>query len=77
MEKGKQFYGTTALGEKGQIVIPVEARRIMKLKKGEKLLAFGMGRDMIVLTKLSKIEQFASHLSKKLEAIRSVIEKTK
>jgi len=37
----------------------------MGLKKGEKLLAFGMGNDMIAMTKLLKVEQFASHLARK------------
>lgn len=74
---GEQFYGTTTLGEKGQVVIPVEAREAMGIKKGEKLLVFGMGCDMLALSKLSKVEQFASHLSGRLEAIRGIIKKSK
>ena len=74
---GEQFYGTTTLGEKGQVVIPKEARKTMGIKKGEKLLVFGMGCDMLALSKLSKVEQFASHLSQRLEVIREIIKKTK
>lgn len=73
----KQFYGTTILGEKGQVVIPAEARKALDIKKGEKLLVFGMGREMIVFCKLSKIEKIASHLSRKLEIIRRVIKKSR
>ena len=73
---GGQFYGTTKLGERGQVVIPAEARVAMGLKKGEKLLVFGMGCDMLTLTKLSKLEQFESHLASRLEAIREVLKKT-
>lgn len=76
-KNGEQFYGTATLGEKGQVVIPAEARESMGLKKGEKLLVFGMGCDMLVLTKLSKVEQFASHLSGRLDAIREIIKKGK
>lgn len=76
-KNGEQFYGTTTMGEKGQVVIPAEARRAMGIKKGEKLLVFGMGCDMIAFSKLSKVEQFASHLSQRLEAIREIIKKTK
>lgn len=72
----ERFYGTTTIGEKGQMVIPVEAREAMKLNKGDKLLVFGMGQEMIALTKLSQVEQFASHLSHKLESIREIIKKT-
>ena len=74
---GEQFYGTTTMGEKGQIVIPAEARKAMDVKKGEKLLVFGMGCDMLAFSKLSKVEQFASHLSGRLDAIRNIIKKSK
>jgi AbrB family looped-hinge helix DNA binding protein len=76
-KNGEQFFGTTTVGEKGQVVIPAEAREAMSLKKGEKLLVFGMGRDMITFSKLSKVEQFESHLSTRLDLIRGVIKKTK
>ncbi len=73
----ERFYGTATVGEKGQVVIPCEARERMKLQKGDKLLVFGMGCDMIAFTKLSNIEKFASSLSSQLETIRDVINKTK
>ncbi len=76
-KNNEQFYGATTVGEKGQVVIPAEAREAMGLKKGDKLLVFGMGCDMIALSKLSKVEQFASHLSGRLDAIREVINKSK
>jgi len=75
-KEGKLFYGTTTLGEKGQVVIPVQARQVMNLKKGEKLLVFGMGHDMLALSKLAKLEKFASHLAERLDAIRKIIRKT-
>ncbi len=74
-ENQKQFYGTVNIGEKGQMVIPAEARKSMGIKKGDKLLVFGMGCDMIAITKLSKVEQFASHLSDQLDIIRKITEK--
>jgi len=76
-KNGEQFYGATTVGEKGQVVIPSEARKAMGIKKGEKLLVFGMGCDMVAFSKLSKVEQFASHLSGRLDAIREVIKKSK
>jgi AbrB family looped-hinge helix DNA binding protein len=74
--KTEEFYGTTTVGEKGQIVIPAEAREKMNLQKGDKLLVFGMGCDMIAFSKLSNLEKFASHLSKQADAIREVINKS-
>ncbi|MFA6338769.1 MAG: AbrB/MazE/SpoVT family DNA-binding domain-containing protein [Candidatus Paceibacterota bacterium] len=73
----KHFYGTTTIGEKGQAVIPIEARQNMDLKKGDKLLVLGMDSDMIVLSKFSKLEQFASNLSEHLDAIKTIIKKNK
>lgn len=71
-----EFYGTTTVGGKGQIVVPAEARTSMKVKQGDKLLVFGLGTDMVILSKLSNLEKFASHLSKQLVAIRDIIKKT-
>lgn len=75
--KERKWYGTATLGEKGQLVIPVEARQAMNLKKGEKLLVFGMGCDMVAIAKLSQMERFASHLEKKLDTVRAIIKKNK
>ena len=76
-QKSEFFYGTTTIGEKGQAVIPAKARGLMNLKKGEKLLVFGMGCDMIVFSKLINLEKFVSHLSGRLDAIRSIIKKAR
>lgn len=73
--RAKKFYGTATLGEKGQIVIPVEARKSMALKKGHKLLVFGLGDDMISFSKLSGLEKFASVLSERLKSVREIIKK--
>jgi AbrB family looped-hinge helix DNA binding protein len=35
---GMHVYGTTVLGERGQIVIPKEARSKLKLKNGDQFL---------------------------------------
>lgn len=73
----KRFYGTANLGEKGQVVIPNDARKDMKIKKGDRLLVFGMGEDMIALIKLSQIEKIATRLSEKLKMIDDIIKRTK
>ena len=72
-----QFYGTATVGEKGQIVIPQEARKNMKLKKGDRLLVFGMDDDMLAVAKLSHIEKISSQLAKKLKMINEVAKKNK
>ncbi|MEI3607533.1 helix-turn-helix domain-containing protein [Pseudogracilibacillus sp. SE30717A] len=39
--KGKHFFGTTKVGERGQIVIPKEARDLFHIKAGDTLIIVG------------------------------------
>ncbi|MGT2929108.1 helix-turn-helix domain-containing protein [Streptococcus dentasini] len=40
-KEGKYIFGTVTVGEKGQIVIPVRARKIFDIKKGDSLMVLG------------------------------------
>jgi AbrB family looped-hinge helix DNA binding protein len=73
----REFYGTTTLGEKGQVVIPAEARAKAKLVKGEKLLVFGIHNDTLIFTKASNLERFASHLEARLATLKTVLKASK
>ena len=39
--EGKKFYGSVTVSERGQIVIPIDARKDFNIKTGDKLLVFG------------------------------------
>lgn len=39
--QGKQIFGVVKIGDKGQIVIPKEAREVFGLKPGDSLLVLG------------------------------------
>lgn len=39
--KGKYFFGSVTVGERGQIVIPKEARELFDINTGDKLLVLG------------------------------------
>jgi AbrB family looped-hinge helix DNA binding protein len=39
--EGKKFYGSVTVSERGQIVIPAEARKDFNINTGDKLLVFG------------------------------------
>ena len=41
MPSGKYVFGLVTVGEKGQIVIPVRARRVFHITPGDQLLALG------------------------------------
>ena len=38
MKRMAKFFGIVTVGERGQIVIPKEARKILNIKKGDKLI---------------------------------------
>ncbi len=73
----RKFLGITTLGEKGQVVIPAEARAALKLAKGEKLIVLNPHKDTLVLMKASHFEKLAAHLTKHLASVRKSIQKTK
>jgi len=41
MPEGKKFYGSVTVSERGQIVIPAEARKDFNINTGNKMLVFG------------------------------------
>jgi len=64
--KGKYFYGAVAVGERGQIVIPMEARKAYGIKPGDKLLAFGVDGKGVIFLKSDKMREFAEKILKSL-----------
>lgn len=39
--KGKHIFGTVRVGERGQIVLPKEARDVFQIKPGDRLVVLG------------------------------------
>ena len=66
------FYGHVTVGERGQVVIPAEARKEFGLSPGDKLLVFrhelGCG---IMFTKLDSMQEFMARMVESLEALQS------
>lgn len=73
MKKNKNFYGSATIGERGQVVIPADARKSLNLEKGEKLLVFGIGGDSIVITKLSVFKKLSEKISRKQKEIKKIL----
>lgn len=76
MKNIENFFGTTTIGKKGQVVIPMETRKKMSWKEGDKLLVFGLKNGAVVITKLDKIKEIATHLEKKLDSVNKYIKKS-
>lgn len=70
----KEFFGSTTVGERGQVVIPSEARDSLKLEKGDKLLVFGLHKECVMLTKLSSFKRMSNELEKKQKEIKKILE---
>ena len=80
MNHGKIF-GTTSMGERGQVVIPSEAREELGIKSGEKFVVFGDARKgTVILVKseiMNKFANFFFNKSKRFEKFaKEIFEKT-
>ena len=59
------FVGSVTVGERGQVVIPAEAREQMGLHAGDKLLAFSHPtKQMVCLCKLAMLERVKALLNR-------------
>ncbi len=60
-EKVPKFYGSTTVGERGQVVIPAAARRDFQITPATRLLVFGShGGGGLILTKAEFVTEFLS-----------------
>lgn len=59
---GKYIFGIVKVGEKGQIVIPQEARQVFNIKPGDSLLVLGDEKQGIAIVKNEIFHQFASDI---------------
>ena len=48
-EQGKYIFGVVKVGDRGQIVIPKDAREIYGIKAGDSLLVLGDKKGMAIL----------------------------
>lgn len=44
-----KLYGSATIGERGQLVVPAEARKGLGLEMGSKVLVFGHGKGLLIL----------------------------
>ena len=63
-----KFYGATTIGERGQMVIPVEARKDFQITPSTKLLVFGSPGGLMVV----KAEHISSFLAKANEMLKAL-----
>ena len=66
LPKGKHLFGTVKVGEKGQIVIPKEARSLFGIEPGDTLLILGDEENGIFISKPEVLSEAASRVFEKL-----------
>lgn len=64
------FYGSATVGERGQVVIPAEARAELEIKPGDKLLIMKHPvHQGLMMVKLDHLRDFLDEFSRELERI--------
>lgn len=61
-KNGKYIFGVCKVGEKGQIVIPKEAREVFGIKPGDSLLMLGDVKSGIALVKTEIFQAVAEEI---------------
>lgn len=59
---GKHIFGMVKVGERGQIVIPKEAREIFDIKAGDMLLMLGDEAQGLAIVKSEIMHRFATEI---------------
>ena len=74
--KDMKFYGSTTIGERGQIVLPINLRKDFKINKGDKLLVVGNPNvSLITLINADTMDSFLETIGENISQMRSKIKK--
>ena len=65
----KHLFGTVKVGERGQIVIPKDAREQFDIKPGDTLIIIGRHERGLAIVKPDRIREFAKRILTDLEGI--------
>jgi len=68
----EHFYGTATVGERGQVVIPAEARKRFDINPGDKVLVMGHPTSSgLMLCKIDAMREFLSSFLAEVEELES------
>ena len=66
--KGKYMFGMVKVGDKGQIVIPKEARDTFGIHPGDTLLVLGDDENGLIVTRPEIVSEMASRIFKSIDS---------
>ena len=73
-ENSPKFYGAVIVGERGQIVIPAEARRELDINPGEKLIIMGGPKgNMLMAAKAEFVFRLLSEATEYMSRFNNII----
>ncbi len=68
------FYGSTTVGERGQVVIPAEARKDMDITPSTKLLVMGgPHKNLLILAKAEYVTTFMTKMTDMLNQFKEQV----
>ena len=67
MTKSRQIFGTAKVGDRGQIVIPKEAREFFGIQPGDTLLILGKNETGLIVTKPETLHDLADQIFHSVE----------
>ncbi len=71
-------FGTAVLGPRGQLVIPVEARKELGLDTGSRFLVFGHFEELgLILFKVEAAEKVLNIISSQLDEVAKLVKESK
>ena len=77
MNKFPKFYGMVKVGARGQVVVPKDARKLLNIKSGDKLIVTSghPGKKMISFIPEEDFNHFLSHFEKHISTLKAEISK--
>ncbi len=66
MREKDRFYGTTTLGARGQVVIPAQARKDLKLEPGDQIAVMGKFGKVLGLMRTDQLSSFVEMVMKQV-----------
>jgi AbrB family looped-hinge helix DNA binding protein len=69
-----KFYGATTIGERGQVVIPAEARKDLNLEHSTKVMVFGglIGEGLLIV-KADSVAEMVAHANQMLSGVTEML----
>ena len=67
MSKARHIFGTAKVGDRGQIVIPKEAREFFGIEPGDTLLILGKHETGLIVTKPETLNDLATRIFQSVE----------